>query len=434
MNQSSCGSQNLLVKSEITTVTRPIKMCLRFWIQIASGMRFLLADLVTWGDSISSIGEMFVVDEQSISKKLLLQIIASAGKFLHKLSREICGRRILDLTATFREEEEENQSLRFLWDQEICKIPASLMAAPPLYSIVSIFIFSFLFLPVTYSVPFIVLHGIGNQCSTQELSNFTKLLSDLSGSKGYCIEVGNGIWDSWVKPIQEQAEIVCDKVKKIEELSEGYNIVALSQGNLIGRGVVEFCEGGPPVKNFVSLAGPHAGTASVPLCGTGAFCIIADHLLKLGVYSDYVQAHLAPSGYLKLPVDIPNYLKGCKFLPNLNNELPDVRNATYKERFSSLQNLVLIMFKNDTVLIPRETSWFGYYPDGAFSAVLSPQETPLYVEDWIGLKTLDDAGKVKFISVSGDHLAISDSDLKEYAVPYLEEASTKRMAVQLPSY
>lgn len=41
--------------------------------------------------------------------------------------------------------------------------------------------------------------------------------------------------------------------------------------------------------------------------------------------------------------DIPNYLEHCKFLPKLNNERADARNSTYKERFSSLKNLVLIM-------------------------------------------------------------------------------------------
>lgn len=41
--------------------------------------------------------------------------------------------------------------------------------------------------------------------------------------------------------------------------------------------------------------------------------------------------------------DMEDYLKGCRFLPKLNNEIPNERNATYKERFSSLENLVLIM-------------------------------------------------------------------------------------------
>lgn len=38
--------------------------------------------------------------------------------------------------------------------------------------------------------------------------------------------------------------------------------------------------------------------------------------------------------------DLDAYRDGCKFLPVLNNEFH--KNATYKKRFSSLENLVLI--------------------------------------------------------------------------------------------
>ncbi|GMP62082.1 hypothetical protein CsSME_00024316 [Camellia sinensis var. sinensis] len=229
-------------------------------------------------------------------------------------------------------------------------------------------------LTTTCSLPFVVFHGIADKCSATGVKRFVKLLTNWTGSQGYCVEIGNGVWDSWFMPLLEQTTIACEKVKKISELSEGYNIVGLSQGNMVGRGVVEFCEGGPPVKNFISLAGPHAGIASVPFCGSGWLCILVDYLIKLAVYSAYVQKHLAPASYIKIPTDIKGYLEGCRFLPKLNNERVNHRNSTYKERFSSLQNLVLIMFEQDAVLVPKETSLFGYYPDGSWSTVLPAQE------------------------------------------------------------
>ncbi|KAK7340472.1 hypothetical protein VNO77_21176 [Canavalia gladiata] len=298
---------------------------------------------------------------------------------------------------------------------------SEIMANLRLFALVICFIVSIV---GAQSLPFIVLHGVGDSCENGGIRSFIKHLSDWSGSPGHCIEIGNGSWDSWTKPLLKQTAIACEKVKKMSDLSQGYNIVGLSQGNLIGRGIIEFCDGAPPVNNFISLGGPHAGTASVPHCGSELVCTLIDTIIQLGVYSQLVQDVLAPSGYVKIPIDITGYIKGCRFLPKLNNEIVNMRNSTYRQRFASLQNLVLIMFEQDTVIIPKETAWFGYYPNGALHPVLPVQQTELYIEDWIGLRSLDEAGKVKFVSVSGNHLNLSRKDMKTYVVPYLNDQTS----------
>ncbi|EYU31902.1 hypothetical protein ABFS82_02G142400 [Erythranthe guttata] len=280
----------------------------------------------------------------------------------------------------------------------------------------------FLFPTTANSIPFVVFHGISDSCRNRGVTHFITVLSNWSGSEGYCIEIGNGVWDSWTMPFMQQTAIACEKVKQMSELSDGYNIIGLSQGNLVGRGVVELCDGGPPVRNLISLAGPHAGIAAVPLCGSGLVCILVDFLIELAIYGNYVQEHLAPASYIKIPTDLDQYKKGCKFLPKINNEIH--KNSTYKKRFSSLDNLVLIMFENDVILVPKETSWFGYFPDGSWETILPANETTLYTEDWIGLKALDEAGKVKYVNVSGGHLDISYDEMEKYVLPYLVENTT----------
>lgn len=104
------------------------------------------------------------------------------------------------------------------------------------------------------------------------------------------------------------------------------------------------------------------------------------------------------------------------FLPDINNEL--AVNATYRENFSKLQSLVLVRANRDTQVFPKESEWFGAYEDHTFQRVLGFNETKWYHDDSFGLRTLDQAGKVHFLSTDGNHLEFSTQFLLDVVEKY----------------
>lgn len=274
---------------------------------------------------------------------------------------------------------------------------------------------------VSKALPFVVLHGLGDQCSNAGLLSFTSMLAEGAGAEGTCIEVGRGASDTWVMRMDRQTEQACGKILQLPHLSGGFNLIGLSQGALIGRALIQMCDGMPQVHTFISIGGPHAGVASLPQCMFSPVCRLIDSILRIGVYSEIVQDLVAPAGYVKIPNDLPAYLSGCKFLPLVNNEWapPHQRNQTYADRMKGVHRVVLVKFSQDTVLFPPETAHFGFFAPNDFNTVLTLNQTLLYKEDWVGMRYLVEAGRVDFISLPGNHLYLPRHVIQEKILPYL---------------
>jgi palmitoyl-protein thioesterase len=218
------------------------------------------------------------------------------------------------------------------------------------------------------------------------------------------------------------------------KLSGGFNAIGFSQGNAVIRGYIHRYND-PPVKKFVSMHGVLMGVSGLPQCpmnvtGLGLFCRGIDAVVShLGVYSSYVQSHLAQANYFRDAENLDEYRKKGRFLPYINNEVKGQENSTYTDNFKSLEKLVLVMAEDDTMVHPKESEHFGYFRDGSRTELVAMQDAPWYTEDWFGLKSLDAEKKIDTYTTPGNHLRFTEAFLGDTVQKYFAPAQKTDLLV-----
>jgi len=248
--------------------------------------------------------------------------------------------------------------------------------------------------------PVVLMHGVTATASDlDELAGWIN--QTYPGIYVISVEIGNGHDDSFMLPMNRQVEIFCATVLADPHLKQGFNMLGFSQGSIIVRGALERCS--LPVYNLITLSGVNEGVFGVP------------NLLKLPpairelvskfAYEDAVQDVISIAGYWRDPYQLDTYMSRCRFLPDVNNELP-VRNETYRMNILKLNSFVMTYSDVDEVVQPSLSGWFsGYKPKSI--VVESWNETRQFTEDLLGLRTLWEQGKIyRFIS----HVPHSESD------------------------
>ena len=122
--------------------------------------------------------------------------------------------------------------------------------------------------------------------------------------------------------------------------------------------------------------------------------------------------------YFRDPARYDEYLRLNPFLPDINNERDD-KNDAYKKNLLALERLVLIRFSEDTVVVPRDSAWFGAYAVGSTheaASVVELRDQPLYREDWIGLRALDESGRLVTFDCPGQHMHFTDEWFKRHVL------------------
>ena len=132
-----------------------------------------------------------------------------------------------------------------------------------------------------------------------------------------------------------------------------------------------------------------------------------------------MQSRLVPAQYFRREEELDKYLESSNFLADVNNER-ELKNGTYKANLMKLEKFGMYMFSEDITVIPKESAWFSEV-NATTGEETKLKDRQLYKEDWLGLKALDEAGKLDFLIAEGGHMALSEELLnatfKRYFAP-----------------
>ena len=271
--------------------------------------------------------------------------------------------------------------------------------------------------------PIVMWHGMGDNCCDPVSMGHLKGIMEASTPGLFVKNVMTGP-NPWLDTVQgffgdvnHQVKETCERLLNEPRLANGFFAVGFSQGGQFMRAVVQRCGGGVVpgdgkliVKRLVTLGGQHAGVSAFPGCGVydnnatlSAFCRAASEAVEHAAYSFLTRTTVVQAQYYYDPMDYETYLAKNQFLPDVNNERHDSpTNEMYKENLLALERLVLIRFSEDTVVVPKDSAWFGRYRAGTTIAddnLVQLRESDWYKnDDALGLRTLDESGTALGVS------------------------------------
>ncbi|XP_055543852.1 lysosomal thioesterase PPT2 homolog [Wyeomyia smithii] len=242
--------------------------------------------------------------------------------------------------------------------------------------------------------PVVIVHGILTGADSM-LVIVEKIERHHPGTKVYNTDRFAG-WSSLENAWHQVFEFNADLQDICRDNPEGVILLGYSQGGLFARAVLQInpkhC-----VKKFISLSSPQAGQF-----GTDFLHLIFPSLVAKTAYQlfyTYVGQHTSVGNYWNDPHHQDLFEQFSIFLPYINNDLPSTNSSQFRDSMLKLEQLILIGGPDDGVITPWESSHFGYF--NGTGDVIPCKQRDIYLQDRIGLKTLDEGGRLKLITMPG---------------------------------
>ncbi|RPB00034.1 alpha/beta-hydrolase [Choiromyces venosus 120613-1] len=278
--------------------------------------------------------------------------------------------------------------------------------------------------PTGRPLPLVIWHGLGDTYDSDGIQSVGNLAQKLHpGTFVHSIyldpDPDSDRSATFFGQVNTQISTVCEQLSSIPELTSGFNAVGFSQGGQFLRAYIQRCNT-PPVRTLITFGSQHNGISDfLAECRPTDFvCRTASSALQSSKWTSWVQNRVVPAQYFRDPEDLEAYLEYSAFLADINNERPNERNATYARNLALLEKFVMIMFEEDTTVVPKESAWFAEFNKTTGKRTLL-EDRELYKQDWIGLKKLGKEKKLDFLTAPGRHMELSEELLTGLFEKYL---------------
>lgn len=292
--------------------------------------------------------------------------------------------------------------------------------------------------PASAPLPVVMWHGLGDSAHSLFMGRVRERIEDMyPGIVVHSVALYPGFMADqragFIGNVNDAVERVCAQLSHIPELRDGFDAVGFSQGGQFLRAYVERCNA-PPVRNLVTLGSQHMGITQLPQCMPGdLLCRSLHRMLEGGVYNDYVQSHVVPAQYFRDTRSrerFEQYLAKNTFIRDINNEV--TLNAQYRDNMLRLGKFVMVVFDQDTTVVPRNSSVFSAYADPGDTRypnhTVPLRESTIYTQDRIGLRELDRRGDLVAIVCHGVHIEMDSGCIAQTFGRYVGRPLERRPA------
>jgi len=247
--------------------------------------------------------------------------------------------------------------------------------------------------------PVVLMHGL---FATSEAMSHAQgwIEADFPGIHVLNVEIGDGKLDSLLMDMNVQVDKFAAAVRADPLLVQGFNLIGHSQGGLVTRGYIERYND-PPVYNYNTWAGPHAGVYGVPDFNLPILDELFSSILE-STDGEIIESFISFGAYWKDPYNLMKYMDMSIFLADLNNER-QIKNSTYKQNIMSLNTMALEYSTIDTIVVPNTSPLFQFFAANESSTVVPLRQSDFYIEDWLGIRALDEAGRLQLLQTNCDH-------------------------------